>query len=155
LAPDNAARPFRPRAGLGIFVSSCSEFEKPMFTLLRGVAIIGVIFYFSPARDLGEGHAKGGEERRPAPHATASSEAHEAPWNRLVGSLKEEAVRTAVNEKTLSAGLRLKDNATRLLAGAPAVPAPPERPRSSDAEWALREAFDPSVRCIYRCDGTE
>jgi hypothetical protein len=128
-----------------------------MFTLLRGVAIIGLIFYFSPARDLGQGHQKGGEERRPAPapYPTAPSEAHESPWNRLVGSLKEEAVRTAMNEKTLSAGFRLKDTATRLLADAPAVPAPPERPRSSDVEWALREAFDPSVRCVYRCDGTE
>jgi hypothetical protein len=127
-----------------------------MFTVLRSVAIIGLIFYFSPARNLGETERqKGGEERRPASGPSAPSEAHESPWNRLVGSLKEEAVRTAMNEKTLSTGLRLKDSATGLLAEAPAVPTPPERPHSSDVQWALREAFDPSVRCVYRCDGTE
>jgi hypothetical protein len=126
-----------------------------MFTLLRSVAIIGLIFYFSPARDLGQTERqKGGEERRPEPRPSPLSEAHESPWNRLVGGLKEEAVRTAMNEKTLSAGLRLKDGAARLLE-APAVLAPPERPRSPDVEWALREAYDPSVRCVYRCDGTE
>ena len=127
-----------------------------MFTLLRGAAIIGLIFYFSPARDLGEPEPQnGGEERRPASRPTAPSEAQEGPWNRLVGSLKEEAVRTAMNEKTLSAGLRLKDSAARLLAEAPTVPSPPERPRSSNEEWALRAAYDPSVRRVYRCDGTE
>jgi hypothetical protein len=127
-----------------------------MFTLLRGVAIVGLIFYFSPARQTGAPQGQPDrEESRPVPVAAPSTpvEAREGAWNRLVGSLKEEVVRTAVNEKTLSAGLRL--SAARPLMEASPKPASADRVRPFDQEWPLRPGQDPSVRCVYRCDGAE
>ena len=129
-----------------------------MFTLFRCVTLIGLIFYFSPARDLGgHEHHNRSQERRPAAvaHPPAPGEALEGLWSRLVGSVKEEVVATVVDETATAAGARLKSGAARLMAEGPAVPAPPERPRSSGEDWTLRASNDPSVRCVYRCDGTE
>ena len=86
-----------------------------MFTLLRSVAVIGLIFYFSPARQAGQPQRE--EDRNPA-QALPAVEAEDGAWNRLVGTLKEEVVRTAVNDKALSdkalsAGLR--ESAARAL----------------------------------------
>ncbi len=126
-----------------------------MFTLFRSVVIIGLIFYFSPAREGGEAQ-QAGEDRQPPPAPHAPADAQDGSWNRLVGSVKEEVVRTAVNDKALSdkalgAGLRMSENAARSLV----APAKPASPRTADPDWALRAAHDPSVRCVYRCDGTE
>jgi hypothetical protein len=129
-----------------------------MFTLLRSIAVIGVIFYFSPVREAGQpDHPYDREERRPtlpSPRPTPS-EPHEGLWSRLLGGMKEEAVRSVADEAVASAGVRLKEGANRLLADASAIPAPPERPRASGEEWPLRSGYDPFVRCVYRCDGTE
>lgn len=125
-----------------------------MFTLLRCVIIVGLIFYFSPEREAGLPWS-GEEERRAAdtPQDVAKDEVQEGTWERLVGSVKEDALRTAAQGKALSAGLRLKDDATRLLADA--QPRASERSRSSDQAWALRATQDPPRRCVYRCDGAE
>ena len=129
-----------------------------MFTLLRSVVIVGLIFYFSPARETGQSqYNQGDDERRSASSEASASSApggpEDGPLNRLADSLKEEVVRTAVNEKTLAAGLRL--GAARALMDQPSKPAPTEKPRSSAQELALRASIDPSVRCVYRCDGSE
>jgi hypothetical protein len=127
-----------------------------MFTLLRSVVIIGLIFYFSPAREAGQPQSSEGDGK-PAQAAPAGAE--DGAWNRLVGTLKEEVVRTAVNDKALSdkalsAGLRMSENAARALA-APPKAAPADKPRPVDPDWSSRAAHDPSVRCVYRCDGAE
>jgi hypothetical protein len=129
-----------------------------MFTLLRSVVIVGLIFYFSPTRENGYlQHKSSGEERRPAPadapRPSASLEIQDGALNRFVGSLKEEVVRAAVNEKTLTAGLRA--TAAQALMEASVKPEATEKARSSDQDTALRGGIDPSVRCVYRCDGSE
>ena len=119
-----------------------------MFSLIRGVIIVAVIFYFSPERDLGEPEQKARGGERP-PTATAppalveDGRTHESLWNRIVSSLTEEVVRTTVNSKAQEAGLRLKE--TTWL---------PEPSPKSAAE-AARSTPGASVRCVYRCDGTE
>ncbi len=147
--------------GLGSAFSAplLSEFTF-MFTLFRSVAIIGLIFYFSPARETGQPQHQTEEERKPAAApALGPAEAQDGPWNRLVGNFKEEVVRTAVNDKAISdkaisAGVRMSENAARSLV-VPAKPAPRSDARLTTPEWALRAAEDPSVRCIYRCNETE
>jgi hypothetical protein len=129
-----------------------------MFTLLRSVVVVGLIFYFSPVRETGQPQHKPDEdERRPAlteaSGASAPGAPEDGPLNRLADSLKEEVVRTAVNEKTLAAGLRL--GAARALMDQPSKPTPTEKPRSPAQELALRASIDPLVRCVYRCDGSE
>jgi len=136
-----------------------------MFTVLRSVVIIGLIFYFSPARETGQ--REPGEDRKPrqTPPPSAVAEAQESAWNRLVGGLKDEAVRTVVNDKALSdkafsAGVRMSENAARSLLAQPKAAlaekaAPAEKPRLAEADGAARAAQDPSVRCVYRCDGSE
>jgi hypothetical protein len=129
-----------------------------MFTLLRSVVIIGLIFYFSPAREAGQPQTSG-EDGKPAQAPPAPAGAEDGAWNRLVGTLQEEVVRTAVNDKTLadkalSAGLRMSENAARALA-APSKAAPADKLRPADPDWSSRAAHDPSVRCVYRCDGAE
>jgi hypothetical protein len=127
-----------------------------MFTLLRSVVIVGLIFYFSPTRENGYLQQKpSGEERRPAPADAPrpSLEIQDGALNRFVGSLKEEVVRAAVNEKTLTAGLRA--TAAQALMEASFKPEATEKARSSDQDTALRGGIDPSVRCVYRCDGSE
>jgi hypothetical protein len=120
-----------------------------MFSLIRGVIIVAVIFYFSPERDLGEPEQKARGGERP-PTATAppalveDGNIHDSLWNRIVGSLTEEVVRTTVNSKAQEAGLRLKETAWL----------PEASPKSVAAE-AARSSPSSSVRCVYRCDGTE
>jgi len=138
-----------------------------MFTVLRSVVIIGLIFYFSPARETGQPQREPGEDRKPGqtPPSTAVAEAQESAWNRLVGGLKDDAVRTVVNDKALSdkafsAGVRMSENAARSLLAQPKAAlaekvAPAEKPRLAEADGAARAAQDPSVRCVYRCDGSE
>ena len=129
-----------------------------MFTLFRCVAVIGLIFYLSPARDLGEHQRPNGSQehrRGAAAHPSTPGEALQGWWSQLVGTVKDEAVATVVDETAASAGARLRSGATRLLAEGPAIPAPPERPRLPSEEWTLRPSHDPSVRCVYRCDGSE
>ena len=129
-----------------------------MFSLIRGVIIIGLIFYFSPERDLGEPEqqARGGER---APTSTASppisedGKSQDGLWNRIIGSLTEEVVRTAVNDKAQEAGLRLKEASLSLSQPAPKS-ASMETARS-DRDTAGRASPGQSIRCIYRCDGAE
>ncbi len=159
-AEDGAEEHFRSRLRLGILTTAVPPSFAFMFTLLRSVAIIGLIFYLSPARETDQSQRHTGEERKPAQApAPLPAEDPDSAWNRLVGNLKEEVVRTAVNDKALtdkalSAGLRVSENAARSLV-APSKPTPPERPRLADPGWTLRPAEDPSVRCVYRCDGSE
>jgi hypothetical protein len=132
-----------------------------MFTVLRSVVIIGLIFYFSPVRETGQPQGEPGEDRKPAqtPPSPVVAEAQDGAWNRLVGGLKDEAVRTVVNDKALtdkafSAGMRISETAARSLL-TPPKPAAAEKPRIAETDWAARAAQDPSVRCVYRCDGSE
>jgi hypothetical protein len=119
-----------------------------MFSLIRGVIIVGLIFYFSPERDRGEPDQKprGGEPPAAAlpPPVTENGHAQDDLWNRLVGSFAREAVRSTVTGKAQESGLRLKE-AALLPAASPKV-ASAEADQSSPGQ---------SVRCIYRCDGTE
>jgi hypothetical protein len=105
-----------------------------MFSLIRGLIIVGVIFYFSPARDTGEPEQQAAGGRMPvaavSPPSSRGSNPEESLWDRIVGSFTEEVVRTAVNGKAHEAGLRL-------------------------TEAAGRDSPGQSVRCIYRCDGAE
>jgi hypothetical protein len=120
-----------------------------MFSLIRGVIIVAVIFYFSPERDLSEPDqkARGGEAPPTAtalPALVEDGNTHDGLWSRLVGSLTEEVVRTTVNGKAQEAGLRLKETAWL-----------PEASSRSTAAEAARSSPGQSVRCVYRCDGTE
>lgn len=130
-----------------------------MFTLIRGVIIVGLIFYFSPVRDRGEpGQQTGRGEREPASAAAAPATqaglAQQGLWGWIPGSLAEDVVRTAVTDKAQEAGLRLKDQVARSLPerspkAVSVATLPPER------DLALRGSPSASVRCIYRCDGAE
>ena len=67
-----------------------------MFTLIRGGIIVGLIFYFSPARDNGEPeHAVRGEPAAVPRRAFEGNPAKGGLWERIAGILAEEAVRTA------------------------------------------------------------
>ena len=120
-----------------------------MFSLIRGVIIVAVIFYFSPERDLSEPEqkARGGEGPPTAtmpPALVEDGNSQDGLWNRIVGSVTEEVVRTTVNSKAQEAGLRFKETAWL----------PETSPKSAAAE-AGRISPGQSVRCVYRCDGTE
>ena len=129
-----------------------------MFTLIRGVVIVGLIFYFSPVRDRGEPEPQGGSgERELASGVSLRSAqaglAQQGLWSWISGSFAEEAVRTAVTDKAQEAGLRLKDRVASLsepsLKGTLPATLPPERNAPSQSISGA------SVRCVYRCDGTE
>ena len=130
-----------------------------MFSLIRGVIIIGLIFYFSPERDMGESepHAYGGE-RTPAPTAlppmSDDSKSQNGLWNRIVGSLAEEVIRTAVEERVQDTGRGLKEASLALQESSPKS-ASTKTVRSSDRDAAGRVSPGESVRCVYRCDGAE
>jgi hypothetical protein len=126
-----------------------------MFTLIRGVIIIGLIFYLSPVRHTGdlEGHPPDGERTRTPPASSRSPElakAEDGLWDRIVASFAEEAVRTAVTGKAQDTGLRLKDHAPWPLSELSSKPASTGTLRSAE-----RDSPGLSVRCVYRCDGTE
>src|SRR3712207_6151953 len=87
-----------PRASDWHFNAATFPRVEFMFTLLRSVVIVGLIFYFSPTRENGYLQQKpSGEGRRPAPadapRPSASLEIQDGALNRFVGSLKEEVVR--------------------------------------------------------------
>lgn len=131
-----------------------------MFTLLRGVIIVGLIFHFSPARDPGRSAAHSGEERRKpastdAPRPYDSDDAQAGAWSGLVGSLGQQIVRTTANDQALSIGLRLRDNGAQTISEASRKAAASVRSQSYDGQPALRGSQDPSLRCVYRCDGAE
>jgi hypothetical protein len=120
-----------------------------MFSLIRGVIIVAVIFYFSPERDLSEPEQKARGAEGPAtaaapPAVVEDGNAHDGLWNGIVGSLAEEVVRATVNNKAQEGGSRLKEAAWL----------PELSPKSAAAE-AARSSPGQSVRCVYRCDGSE
>jgi hypothetical protein len=119
-----------------------------MFSLIRGVIIVAVIFYFSPERDLSEPEQKARGEGPPTatlpPALVEDGNSHDGFWNRIVGSVTEEVVRTTVNSKAQEAGLRFKETAWL----------PETSPKSVAAEAAPTSPGQ-SVRCVYRCDDTE
>ena len=129
-----------------------------MFTVARAILIIGLIFYFSPARHEGSDAAGGSQANAPAnalkeAFAPTETKAAEGPWKRLAAVVTEEAVRTVVSEKAQAAGLHLKDDAQRsaLEAAQKALAAR----NGATAEDAEAKASAQGVRCVYRCDGTE
>jgi hypothetical protein len=128
-----------------------------MFSLIRGIIIVGLIFYFSPERDISEPEWQRRGER--APDATAppalveDGNTQDGLWNRIVGSLAEEAVRTTVNGKAQEAGLRLKEASLSLEPSAKSASADAVRSADRDAEGQASPGQ--SVRCVYRCDGAE
>jgi hypothetical protein len=130
-----------------------------MFTLIRGVIIIGLIFYLSPVRHTGAPERQPPDgERTPVPPTSSRSpevaKTEDGLWNRMVGSFAEEAVRTAVTSKAQDAGLRLKDHAPWALSDLSTKPASTGTLRSPDRD-AERASPGVSVRCVYRCDGAE
>lgn len=133
-------------------------FGGSMFTLLRSVLIIGVIFYFSPERRQAQtGPAEGGtagDELGKGLPASIDGKAAEAPWKKMAVAVTEEAVRTAVQDKVESAGFRLKEYASRSAPeGMSKTLAAKDGPRAQEAE--LKGLSGPGIRCVYRCDGTE
>ena len=130
-----------------------------MFTLIRGVIIVGLIVYFSPMRDGGQPEQKTGRgEREPAAAtaapATQAGLAQQGLWGWIPGSLAEDVVRTAVTDKAQEAGLRLKDHVARSLPErSPKAVAVATLPPERDATG--RGSPSASVRCVYRCDGAE
>ena len=128
-----------------------------MFSLIRGIIIVGLIFYFSPTRDMGEPeHPARGERMSTtvSPPASDGRIAQDVLWSRIVGGLTEEVVRTAVNEKVQDTGQGLKE-ASLALQESSSKSASTKIVRSSDREAAGRVSPGESVRCIYRCDGAE
>ena len=131
-----------------------------MFSLIRCIIVIALIFYFSPARDpqQPERQPSVGQRTLLSRGSSLASEARNSEdglWERIVGSFAKEAVRSAVNDKVQSAGLSLKDEAPwpqPELSGRPAS-ATPSRP--TDRNPAERDSQSKSARCIYRCDAAE
>jgi hypothetical protein len=129
-----------------------------MFSLIRGAVIIGLIFYFSPARDTGESTASPYAARpstlpsREMPDDQAGGKLLDGFLSRLAGTVTEDVVRTAAYDKAQSAGLALRDGGFSLPeSGARTT----EARRSADLEPAWRASAAQAVRCIYRCDGSE
>jgi hypothetical protein len=128
-----------------------------MFTLLRGVLIIGVLFYFSPERQARTGSPDGGmagEEPGKRPPVLLDGKAAEATWKKMAVAVTEEAVRAAVQDKAEAAGLRLRDHAPwAALDGAHKAASARDgaRPQDGDPKSIAGQA----IRCVYRCDGTE
>jgi hypothetical protein len=130
-----------------------------MFSLIRGVIVIGLIFYFSPERDRSEPEqqALGDERGRTAtisPPLPKDANRSDGLWSRIVGSLTGEVVRTAVDGKAQEAALRLKE-ASWALPEAPSKRASAAIPHSADNDAEGRTSPGQSVRCVYRCDGAE
>ena len=124
-----------------------------MFSLIRGAIIVGLIVYFSPLREGGEPEPQSAGTRppplrEPSP-AGERSEERDRLMGRLAGSLTEEVVRTAVSDKTQT-GLRLKEQVASYLAQQAPKAASAVVLRPTD-----RAGPSPSVRCVYRCDGSE
>jgi hypothetical protein len=136
--------------------SSWYAFGGSMFTILRSVLIIGVIFYFSPERQAGTGSADGGtggDERNQDLPVAIDGKA-EATWRRMAVAVTEEAVRTAVQDKVEAAGFRLKEYTPRSSPeGMTKSLAAKDGPRPREAE--PKALLGPGIRCVYRCDGTE
>jgi hypothetical protein len=129
-----------------------------MFTLFRAVVIIGLIFYFSPERDPGqpERPARDGD-RITASVGRGISEARDTSnslRDRILGSLGQEVIRTAVNNKAEVAGLRLGDQVFGHSSGPSSKSAMVESLRR-DREPTDGGSTGQSVRCIYRCDEAE
>jgi hypothetical protein len=126
-----------------------------MFSMIRGVIIIGLIFYFSPERDIGEPEQARGGEQTPTPTLSppVAEDTQTGLWSRIVASLTEEAVRTTVTGKAQEAGLRLKEASLSLEPSQKSASA--ETARSADRDAAGRASPGQSVRCVYRCDGAE
>lgn len=126
-----------------------------MFSLIRGAIIVGLIVYFSPVREGGERALGEPEPRsagtRPSPSVEPSpaGDDRDRMMDRLVGSLTEEVVRTAIGDKT-QAGLRLKEQVASHLVQSSSKTASAVVLRPSD-----RGSPGQSVRCVYRCDGAE
>ena len=137
-----------------------------MFSLIRGVIIVGLIFYFSPVRDpSGPEHQGPGAEQAATSSSVpggasfgsdAQEGAQEGAWSRIVASLKEEVVRTAIHDKAQGLGLRPGDEASWPLARPNPKSASADTVRSPDRDAAAARANpSQSVRCVYRCDGAE
>jgi hypothetical protein len=124
-----------------------------MFSMIRGVIIIGLIFYFSPERDIGEPEQARGGEQTPTLSPPVAEDTQTGLWSRIVASLTEEAVRTTVTGKAQEAGLRLKEASLSLEPSQKSAPA--EAVGSADRDAAGRASPGQSVRCVYRCDGAE
>jgi hypothetical protein len=125
-----------------------------MFTLLRGVLIIGVIFYFSPERQAltrSEGDPVDDEIANRVPLAV-EGKAAESTWKKMAVVVTEEAVRNAVQDRAEAAGLRLKDHAWSARDGSQKALPSKGAARSQEADLKLS---GPGVRCVYRCDGAE
>src|SRR5688500_17963045 len=90
-------------------ISSCCRaswsryaFGGSMFTLLRSVLIIGVIFYLSPERQARTGSEEGGtagDDLGKQLPLSVDGKAAEAPWKKMAVVVTEEAVRKAVQDK--------------------------------------------------------
>jgi hypothetical protein len=128
-----------------------------MFSLIRGIIIIGLIFYFSPERNTGEPEEQALGEPSPIatlpPFTAEDGSAQSGVWSKIVTGLTEEAVRTTVSGKAEETGQRLKEAALSLQAPSPKLPS--AETQSSDRAGAGQASPGQSVRCIYRCDGTE
>src|SRR4051812_24357039 len=93
-----------------------------MFTLIRAVIIISLIFYFSPARQpSGSEDVAASGEGTAAPTASSpaatGSTSQGSFWSKIVGGLTEQVVRTTINDKAET--LRSKDPASWSLSEAP------------------------------------
>jgi hypothetical protein len=127
-----------------------------MFTLLRGVLIIGVIFYFSPERQV---HNRPASDGGPASEdlgrdlpSSVDGKAAETTWKKMAVAVTEEAVRTAVQDKAEAAGFRLKEHTARLASeGVQKTLAARDGARLQEVD----PKGAPGIRCVYRCDGTE
>ena len=129
-----------------------------MFSLIRSVIIIGLIFYFSPARELREAQHHTPEEERalPSPQgrlASAASNLEDGLWGRIAGNLGRDAVRSAVNDRVQAAGPSLRDDTPWSQSSLSARPASATPSRPFDR--AAAEQDNKSRRCIYRCGAAE
>jgi hypothetical protein len=122
-----------------------------MFTFLRGVMIVAVIFYFSPARVAQNTDGSQPPSLQPGTSVVlqeAKSGAFVRFWSRLVDSFVDEAVQEVVDDTTGALGLA-GDADPSLAADAPWTAAASLQHRSPQ-----EDAGQP-VRCVYRCDGVE
>jgi hypothetical protein len=126
-----------------------------MFTLIRAVVIIGLIFYLSPERGLDrpERPARDGDRLTAltaGPRTSEAGDTSESLWDRLVGNFGQEVVQAAVNNKAEAIGDQVfgpsgESSAKSAMAD------------SLRLDRELTDGTSPgqSVRCIYRCDGAE
>jgi hypothetical protein len=118
-----------------------------MFTVVRGVLIIAAIFYFSPVRNAGDEQPTGAQAVSPPTAAARGGSFLVALWNSFAGDVAEDAVRTSAETYVADLGLRLSD-ASAARRGVAAS-------RVSDLRSDAKDGQGSSVRCVYRCDGTE